>query len=157
MRHNPYYSFIIIHLFLCSHYQSLYWQNVYQATSLQSQYTFTQLLSKVFLNKCNKTFSCNLTWSIDKMHYEEELDLFCRCIRANISIMLHKTIYEINSTLLLRTHFKPPLSVCNNFLLRSHVEFGCLLLLKYAFYSLLYRCKNEHFRYKLHIHLKKIT
>ncbi len=23
------------------------------------------------------------------MHYEEELDLFCRCIRANISIMLH--------------------------------------------------------------------
>ncbi len=34
----------------------------------------------------------------DKMHYEEELDLFCSCIRANISIMLHKTIYEINST-----------------------------------------------------------
>ncbi len=91
------------------------------------------------------------------MHYEEELDLFCRCIRANISIMLHKTIYEINNTLLLRTHFKPPSSVCNNFLLRSHVEFGRLLLLKYAFYSLLYRCKNEHFRCKLHIHLKKNT
>ncbi len=80
------------------------------------------------------------------MHYEEELDLFCRCIRANISIMLHKTIYEINSTLLLRAHFKPPSSVCNNFLLRSHVEFGRLRWLKYAFYSLLYRCKNEHFR-----------
>ncbi len=64
----------------------------------------------------------------DKMHYEEELDLFCSCIRANISIMLHKTIYEINSTLLLRTHFKPPSSVCNNFFLRSHVEFGRLLL-----------------------------
>ncbi len=93
----------------------------------------------------------------DKMHYEEELDLFCRCIRAYISIMLHKTIYEINSTLLLRTHFKPPSSVCNNLLLRSHVEFGRLLLLKYAFYSLLYRCQNEHFRCKLHIHLKKIT
>ncbi len=93
----------------------------------------------------------------DKMHYEEELDLFCRCIRANISIMLHKTIYEINSTLLLRTHFKPPSSVCNNVLLRSHVEFGRLLLLKYAFYSLLYRCQNEHFRCKLHIHLKKST
>ncbi len=89
----------------------------------------------------------------DKMHYEKELDLFCRCIRANISIMLHKTIYEINSTLLLRTHFKPPASVCNNVLLRSHVEFGCLLLLKYALYSLLYRCKN----YNVHIHLKKIT
>lgn len=50
--------------------------------------------------------------------------------------MLHKTIYEINSTLLLKTHFKPPLSVCNNFLLRSHVEFGYLLLLKYAIYRL---------------------
>ncbi len=69
------------------------------------------------------------------MHYEEELDLFYRCIRANINIMLHKTIYEINSTLLLRTHFKPPSSVFNNFLLRSDVEFSCLLL-KYAFYSL---------------------
>ncbi len=57
----------------------------------------------------------------DKMHYEEESDLFCSCITANISIMLHKTIYEIN-TLLLRTHFKPPSSVCDNFLLRSHVE-----------------------------------
>ncbi len=32
------------------------------------------------------------------MHYDEELDLFCSCIRANISIMLHKTINEINST-----------------------------------------------------------
>ncbi len=93
----------------------------------------------------------------DKMHYEEELDLFCRCIRANISIMLHKTIYEINSALLRRTHFKPPSSVCNNFLLRSHVEIGRLLLLKYAFYSLLYCCKNVHFRCKLHTHLKKIT
>ncbi len=44
----------------------------------------------------------------DKMHYEKELELFCMCIRINISIVLHKTIYEINSTLLLRTHFKPP-------------------------------------------------
>ncbi len=127
------------------------------------------------------------------MHYKEELDLFCRCIRANISIMLHKTIYEINiyiyiyafsrrfypkrltlhssysftfdqlllslgiepmilallapcstiwatgkphSALLLKTHFKPPSSDCNKFLLRSHVHFGRLLLLKYAIYSL---------------------
>ncbi len=68
----------------------------------------------------------------DKMHNEEELYLFCSCIGANISIMLHKTSYEINSTLLLRTHFKPPSSVCNNFILRSHVEFVRLLLLKYA-------------------------
>ncbi len=28
----------------------------------------------------------------DKMHYEEELDQFCRCIRANISIMLQPQI-----------------------------------------------------------------
>ncbi len=69
-------------------------------------------------------------------YIEAEWDLFCSCIRANISIMLHKTIYEINSTRLLKTHFKPPSSVCNNFLLLSHVEFGCLLLLKYAIYSL---------------------
>ncbi len=69
----------------------------------------------------------------DKMHYEEELDLFCSCIRDNISIMLHKKIYEINSTLLLRTHFKPPSSVCNNFLLWSHLEFGHLLLLNMLF------------------------
>ncbi len=41
-----------------------------------------------------------------KMRYEEELDLFCSSIRANISIKLHKTIYEINRTLLLRTHVK---------------------------------------------------
>ncbi len=33
-------------------------------TLLQSQYTFTQLLPKVFLDKYNKTFSCDLTWSI---------------------------------------------------------------------------------------------
>ncbi len=78
----------------------------------------------------------------DKMHYVEELDLFCSCIRDNISIMLHKTNYEINSTLLLRIHFKPPSSVWNNFLLRSHVEFGRLLFLKYGIYSVLYRSIN---------------
>ncbi len=67
MRHNPCYCFIIIlFLFLFSHYLPLYWpwKNVYQATLLQSQNTFTQLLSKVFLNKYNKTFSCVITWSI---------------------------------------------------------------------------------------------
>ncbi len=89
------------------------------------------------------------------MHYEEELDLFCSSIRANISIMLLTKMYEINSTLLLRTHFKPPSSVCNNFLLRSHVEFGRLQLLKYATYSLLYHCTNSIS--DVYIHLKKIT
>ncbi len=91
----------------------------------------------------------------DKMHYEEELDLFCRCIRANISIMLHKTIYEINSTPLLRTHFKPPSSVCNNFLLRSHVEFGRLRLLKYAIIAFYIAAQISIS--DVHIHLKKIT
>ncbi len=65
--------------------------------------------------------------------------------------MIYVTIYEINSTLLLRTHLKPQLSVCNKFLLRSHVEFGRLLLLKYVIYSLLYRCTNEHFRFSTHL------
>ncbi len=73
------------------------------------------------------------------IHYEEELDLFFSCISANISIMLYKTIDEIN-TLLLRTQFKPPSSVSNNFLLRSNVEFGRLLLSKLLFY----RYTNEH-------------
>ncbi len=38
---------------------------------------------------------------------------------------------------------KTPLSVCNNFLLQSHMEFGRLLLLQYAIYSLLYRCTHS--------------
>ncbi len=83
-------------LFLFSHYQPLYWQyNIYQATSLQSQYTFTKLLSKVFLYKYNKNIFLRLYMKYyDKMHYEEEFDLFCSCIRANINIMLYKTTYE---------------------------------------------------------------
>ncbi len=89
------------------------------------------------------------------MHYEEELDLFCRCIRANISIMLHKTIYEVNSTLLLKTHFKPSSSVCNNFLLRSHVEFGHSLLLNMLFIA--FRITAQISISDVHIHLKKIT
>ncbi len=90
----------------------------------------------------------------DKMHYEEELDLFCRCIRANISIMLHKTIYEINSTLLLRTHFKPPSSVCNNFLLRSRGiwSFTVVKICYIAFYIAAKISISD-----VHIHLKKIT
>ncbi len=59
---------ILLSLFICfySAIISLYTGNktIKQATSLQFQYTFTQLLSEVFLNKYNKTFSCDLTWSI---------------------------------------------------------------------------------------------
>ncbi len=81
-----------------------------QASSLQSHYTFTPLLSEVFLKKYKNIFLRPYVNYYDKMHYEE-LDLFSRCIRANISIKLHKTIYEIISTLLHKTHFKPPSSV----------------------------------------------
>ncbi len=64
---------ILLLLFICfySAIISLYTGNKpftkphrFNPTSLQSQYTFTQLLSKVFLNKYNRTFSCDLTWSI---------------------------------------------------------------------------------------------
>ncbi len=131
MRHNYYYLFKF----------SLYTGNktFTKPHHFNPKYTFTQLLSKVFLNKYKKKkLLRSYVKNYDKMHYEEELDLFCSCIRANISIMLHKTIYEINSTPLLRTSS----SVCNNLLLQSHVEFDRLLLLKYAIYSLLYRCTN---------------
>ncbi len=45
-------------------------------------------------------------------------------IHAHCSIMLHKTINKIYIPLLLKTHFKPPSSVCNNFRLPSNVCFG---------------------------------
>ncbi len=76
------------------------------------------------------------------------------CIRANISIMLHKTIYEIDITLLLKTHFKPPSSVCNNFLLWSHVEFGHLLLLNMPFIA--FYIAAEISISDVHIHLNHI-
>ncbi len=65
MRHNHYYSFIIIQCFysaIISLYTAI--KRFTKPTTLQSQNTFTQLLSKVFLNKYNKTFSCDLTLSI---------------------------------------------------------------------------------------------
>ncbi len=46
--------------------------------------------------------------------------------------MLHKTINKIYIPLLLKTHFKPPSSVCNNFRLQSNVCFGHVMLLKYV-------------------------
>ncbi len=122
-------------------------------TSLQSQYTFTQLLPKVFLDKYNKTFSCDLTWSImSKCIMKKNWT----CSAAPLEITLGSCFIRqfMRLIVLLRTHFKPPSSVCNNFLLRSHVEFGRLLLLKYAIYSLLL---SLHKFSGLHIHLKKIT
>ncbi len=50
---------------------------------------------------------------------------------------------------------KPPSSVCNNLLLRSHLEFGRLLLLKYAIYSLLYRCKNDAAAFQMYTFISR--
>ncbi len=151
MRHNPYRSFVFIQslsVFILAN-------KMFTKQHCFILSTSTQLLSKIFLNKYNKVFTCDLTCPYkyyDKMYYEEELDLFYSCIRSSISIMLYKTIYEINSTLLLRTYFKPPLNVCNNFLLQSHVECGRLLLLeKRLFKAFFNRCRNENVRCRLHI------
>ncbi len=84
------------------------------------------------------------------MHYEEELDLFCSCIRANISIMLHNTIYEINSTILLRTHFKPPSSVITSFC--DHMWNLVVYMLFIAFYIAAQISISD-----VHILLNKIT
>ncbi len=51
-------------------------------------------------------------------------------IHVHCSI-IHKTINKIYIPLLLKTHFKPPSSVCNNFRLPSNVFFGHVMLLKY--------------------------
>ncbi len=152
MRHNPYYSFVFMQPL------SVFILAIKRLPShiASSQDTFTQLLSKVFLDKYNKTFSCDLTWSImTKMHYKEELDLVCRCNRANISIMLHKTIYEINSTLLLKTHFKHHHRV---FVITSFCDhmwnFGHLQLLKYMLFIAFYIAAKISIS---DVHLKKIT
>ncbi len=76
-------------------------------------------------------------------YYDEVLDLFCSCSRANISI--------IKQFMRLTVHFYSELTsnhhVCNHFLLWScGIWSCCLLLLKYAMYSLLYCCTNKHFR-----------
>ncbi len=42
------------------------------------------------------------------------------------------TINEINTTLLLECHYQSLLSVCNNFWLRSSVEFGQMMRQKYV-------------------------
>ncbi len=49
-----------------------------------------------------------------------------------ISFKLHMTINEINTTLLLECHYQSLLSVCNNFWLRSDVDFGQMMRQKYV-------------------------
>ncbi len=49
-----------------------------------------------------------------------------------ISFKLHMKIYEINTTFLLEWHYQSLLSVCNNFCLRSNVDFGQMMRQKYV-------------------------
>ncbi len=42
------------------------------------------------------------------------------------------TVNEINTTLLLECHYQSLLSVCNNFWLRSNVDFGQMMRKKYV-------------------------
>ncbi len=56
---------------------------------------------------------------------------------ATISFKLNMTINEINTTLLLKRHYKSPLSVCNNFWLRSKVDFGQMMRQKFIVSSIL--------------------
>ncbi len=54
-----------------------------------------------------------------------------------ISFKLHMTINEINTTLLLECHYQSLLSVCNNFWLRSDVDFGQMMRQKYVVSNIL--------------------
>ncbi len=81
-----------------------------------------------------------------KIRYEEELDLFCSSIRANISIKLHKKMYEINSTLLLRTHFKLT-SYIYIYTLTGHFIRYTLQVLGWAFFCLQNRLNSLWHRF----------
>ncbi len=54
-----------------------------------------------------------------------------------ISFKLHKTINEINTIILLECHYQSLLSVCNNFWLRSNVDFGQMMRKKYVIMNFL--------------------
>ncbi len=62
----------------------------------------------------------------DKMHYKEEWTYSAAALELTLAS------YFISQFLRLIVHFYS----------ESHVKFGRLLLLKYAIYSLLYRCIN---------------
>ncbi len=49
-----------------------------------------------------------------------------------ISFKLHKTINEVNASLLLQRHYQSLLSVCNNVWLRFNVDFGQMMRQKYV-------------------------
>ncbi len=47
------------------------------------------------------------------------------------------TVNEMNTTLLLERHYQSLLSVCNNFWLRSNVDFGQMMRQKYVISNIL--------------------
>ncbi len=54
-----------------------------------------------------------------------------------ISFKVDMTINEISATFLLECHYQSLLSVCNNFWLRSSVDFGQMMRQKYVFSNIL--------------------
>ncbi len=54
-----------------------------------------------------------------------------------ISFKLHMTINETSATFLLECHYQSLLSVCNNFWLRSNVDFGQMMRKKYVISNIL--------------------
>ncbi len=76
----------------------------------------------------------------------ESIFIYCICTQylvgapfalITISFKLHMTINEINTTLLLECHYQSLLSVCNNFWLRSNVDFGQMIRQKYVVSNIL--------------------
>ncbi len=88
---------------------------------------------KSFISNESSAGSCVEFRSYADVHsYYTTKSVCYATIHAHCSIMLHKTINKIYIPLLLKTQFKPPSSVCNNFLLLSNVCFGCVAEIKYV-------------------------
>ncbi len=65
------------------------------------------------------------------------------------------TINEINTTLLLECHYQSLLSVCNNFWLRSNVDFGQMMMQKYVIINILEELYVEYSQLQLLWGVKK--
>ncbi len=72
-----------------------------------------------------------------------------------ISFKLHMTVNEINTTVLLECHYQSLLSVCNNFWLRSSVDFGQMMKQKYVISYILEEFNVEDTQLKLLWGVKK--
>ncbi len=71
-----------------------------------------------------------------------------------ICFKLHMTINEI-TTLLLECLYQSLLSVCNNFWLRSNVDFGQMMRKKYVIMNILEECYVEDTQLQLPWGVKK--